>query len=111
MKSEDLSILYKASTIIEANKWRKEIPYINFPNDWDVKIIPNFAGSVIRFIVRKNDIEISVYLDCYDNIGCYGVPYWEIYPHRNDVFRCDMNDTKSLINAINEAIILNTISL
>lgn len=104
MNYEDQRILYKASEIIEADKWRKEIPYINFPNDWNVKIIPNFAGSVIRFLVKKNDIEISVYLDCYDNIGCYGEPYWEIYPHEDDVFRCDMKDTNTLIKAINEAL-------
>lgn len=103
MKHEDQIILHKASEIIEVRKWCVEIPYINFPSEWDVKIIPNFSGSVIRFLVKKNnDIKISVYLDCYDNLGCYGKPYWEIYPHKEDVFRCDMNDTKTLIKAINE---------
>jgi len=107
MKFEEQRILFQASRIIEADKWRIEIPYINFPSDWEVKIIPNFAGSVVRFLVKKNEIEISIYLDCYDALGCYGSPYWEIYPYENDVLRCDMNDTKTLIKSINEALIKN----
>ena len=104
MNSEDRNILYKASNIIDSHKWVKEIPYIKFPTDWDVKIIPNFGGSVVRFIVKKEDLTVSVYLDCYENLGYYGEPYWEIYPYYDDVFRCPMKDVESLIKAIKETI-------
>lgn len=42
----------------------------------------------------------SIYLDCYGRLGCYGSPYWEVYPYEGDVFRCDMSDAEGLLNAI-----------
>lgn len=88
-------------------KWAEEIPYISFPAEWEVRVIPPFGGTIARFWVRpkvgKGDIHCSIYLDCYDVLGCYGEPYWEVYPHDFDVFRCDMNDTESLLNAIKES--------
>lgn len=84
----------------EYGKWTKEIPYLRFQNDWDVKIIPPFCNAVVRFRVAKGSKEVSVYLDCYNLLGMYGGPYWEIYPYEGDTFRCDINDTNKLIKAI-----------
>jgi len=90
--------------LMESEKWRKEIPFIKFKEGWEVKITPNFAGSVIRFLVKYKEKEVSVYLDCYDNLGCEGQPYWEIYPYSNDTFRCYINETDKLLVAINESL-------
>lgn len=87
---------------MEHSKWLKEIPYISFPSEWKVQVSPPFARAVVRFRVRHNDKEVSVYLDCYDYLGCYGEPYWEVYPYEDDVFRCAMNDVESLLKAIEE---------
>ena len=89
---------------MEYEKWVKEIPYMQFPNDWKVQITPPYRGAVVRFMVRKDDMEVSIYLDCYDKLGSYDSPYWEVYPHKGDCFRCDMSDTESLLNAITESL-------
>ena len=105
---EKLTISINMEKEFEWDKWRLEIPFINFPRNWEIKIIPPFSGAVIRFIVKRKDSTvsntISVYLDCYDVLGCYNKPYWEIYPYDNDVFRCDMNDVETLIKAIKHAL-------
>jgi hypothetical protein len=101
---ENYRLPYEYEEMMEHRKWMKEIPYIQFPADWKVQITPPFAGAVVRFRVQKNDAEVSIYLDCYDRLGCYGSPYWEVYPHEGDVFRCDMSDTESLLNAITHSL-------
>ena len=89
----------------EWEKWRYEIPYIKFDKEWEIKVIPPFAGAIVRFIVRSGDSSISVYLDCYDKLGCFGEPYWEMYPHKNgDVYRVRMNNVEELVNQIRESL-------
>lgn len=111
MKDFDKEIeLYRASSIVERTqewrKWIEEIPYISFPAEWEVKIIPPFNRAIVRFIAKHKQTgrECSVYLDCYDELGCFGSPYWEVYPHDKDVFRCPMDDIESLLKAIGESI-------
>ena len=104
MEYEDFNKVYEVERIMEYKKWCGEIPHITFPNDWQVQVIPPFAGAVVRFKIKKGDASVSIYLDCYDRLGCYGQPYWEVYPHENDVFRCDMEDTETLLKAIAESI-------
>ena len=104
MEYSAITKVYEVEEIMEYNKWMKEIPFIKFKSDWEVKITPPFAGAVARFRVRKNGVEISIYLDCYDKLGCFGEPYWGIYPHGEDVFRCKMNDTEALLKAIEESL-------
>ena len=101
---EEFMLPYEYDRQMESSKWQKEIPFIQFPSDWQVKITPPFAGAVVRFRIKKGDAEISIYLDCYDKLGCYGSPYWEVYPHDDDVYRCDMNATNELLEAITYAI-------
>ena len=97
-------IAYKYSDVMEHEKWLKEIPYIRFQSDWDIKVSPPFGGAVVRFLIRKVGAEVSVYLDCYDMLGYVEEPYWEVYPHGSDVARCYMNDTESLIELIKQSI-------
>ena len=67
----------------EYDRWYKEIPYIRFR-------VRNTRGK-----------EISVCLDCYDTLGCYGSPYWEIFPAAdNDIARYAMNDIDGLLKGL-----------
>ena len=90
---------------MEYDRWYVEIPYIRFPAAWEVQIIPPFRGAVVRFKVRNaRGREISVYLDCYDTLGCYGSPYWEIFPAAdNDIARYAMNDIDGLLKGLKAA--------
>lgn len=59
---------------------------------------------MVRYNIQKGKAFVSVYLDCFDNLGVYGEPYWEVYPYDDDIYRCDMKDTKKLLRAINHSI-------
>lgn len=100
---QNIVTIAKYEKIMESGKWISEIPYLNFKPEWQVKVIPPFAGAVIRFIIKNGEKTISVYLDCYNKLGCYNKPYWEIYPYLDDTFRCDMSDTESLLEAITKS--------
>jgi hypothetical protein len=87
--------------LYDARGWCDKIPFIPFKPGWLVKIIPPFAGAVARFLVSTNGREYtSVYLDCYSQLGGWDIPYWEVYPYDGDTFRCEMNETDKLIEAI-----------
>jgi len=85
-------------------KWIGKIPALTFPEDWEVKIIPPFAGALIRFHVFKGEKWVSVYLDVFGRLAPINNPYWEIYPHGDDVYRTDIEDTEGLMNKIAEAL-------
>lgn len=86
-------------------KWIKEIPALEFKKGWRVKVIPPFSGAIARFQVETKDGGwTSVYLDVFENLGYFGEPYWEVYPHDGGVARCAMNDTKKLIKLISQSL-------
>lgn len=88
----------------ELGKWANEIPYIKWPSDWEVKAVPPFTGAIIRYWIKTPRGRVSVYLDCYDLIGYFGEPYWEIYPNIDgDVDRVKMNDVEGLLQCISNA--------
>ena len=93
------------SELMEHKKWTHEIPYLSFPLDWEVKIVPPFSGAVVRFYIKKEKAFVSVYLDCYDLLGYCQEPYWEVHPYTDDVFRCEMNETDKLLTAITRSIL------
>jgi hypothetical protein len=99
---------YEVEELFEYRKWAGEIPFLKFKENWIVKVIPPFCGAVVRFLVADKSeptLTVSCYLDCYENLGCCGEPYWEIYPHDDDVFRCGMDEAEELIEAIEYALI------
>jgi hypothetical protein len=112
MRDESVESMVKrmeARAIVEGQyewrKWMKEIPAINFPSEWNVKIIPPFGGAIARFHVSVGEASVSVYLDCYDELGIVGMPYWELYPdHEGDNYRCDMYETDELIKEIQKSL-------
>lgn len=88
-------------------KWGEKIPYMSMPDYIEFKAIPPFSGTVIRYWFRhkKNfSAWCSVYLDCYDVLGCYNSPYFEVYPYEDDVFRCKIDEVDLLTQAIIETI-------
>ena len=108
----DINIKYELSTQVseefEWYEWVDKIPYINFPERFDVKIVPPVGGAIVRFLIRDKkhkDAIVSVYLDCYEILGIYGEPYWEIYPDIDDsVYRCNMDNVEELIERIAKSI-------
>jgi hypothetical protein len=104
---------YKKKLIVSAEmsrlhrEYAEQIPFISFPSDLKVKIIPPFGGAVVRFLVAKGENEVSVYLDCESNLvtyGAYNKPYWEIYPYQGDTFRCAIDEVDVLIKHIEKAL-------
>lgn len=61
-------------------KHGSEAPTFNFPVEWGVKIIPPFAGALMRFTVTVGTAQVSIYYDPLCKLGCMNNPYWEIYP-------------------------------
>jgi hypothetical protein len=106
-------LLVSRLMIENKEKWRDwiyKIPYLNFPEKYQVKLIPPYCGAMVRFFIKnpKTDKQVSIYLDCFERIGFYSTDdenkeYWELYPDDDDdVFRCGMNETEILMNKIKE---------
>jgi len=96
----------RRSDVEHNENWNKiipEIPTLKFKQEWDVKIIPPFAGAIIRFMIFKEGVQVcSVYLDWYDRLGMCGEPYYELYPFENDVKRYSLNETEELLKDIED---------
>ena len=108
---DDWKPLYKARALVETvyewRKWHGELPYIQFPSDWLVKAIPPFGGAVVRYNIKhkyKPDSFVSVYLDCYDELGIVGEPYWEVYPIDDTCERCSMLEIDKLLELISTSL-------
>lgn len=88
----------------EWHRWMAEIPFIEFPVGWKIKMVPPFGGAVVRFKVilpGVADVDVvSVYLDCYSRLAMRRDPYWEVYPYKSDVGRCEMNEIDKLLEMI-----------
>lgn len=107
MSSRDMDVTMARYKVEDAQKWREEIatmPFIQFPADWQIQIIPPFSDAVVRFRVRRADgEERSIYLDSRCSLGYWAVideAYWEVYPYRGDVGRCAKNDIPELLRMI-----------
>lgn len=92
---------YQRINVENNQKWGKEIehiPFIQFPLDWKIQVIPPFGDAVVRFRVQLPcGTEKSIYLDSRDSLGCFGEPYWEVYPVQDDVGRCERADIEQLL--------------
>jgi len=103
-----MSVLKRAAVESEEG-WREKVlptmPFIKFPDGWEIKIIPPIQGATTRFIAKIEGIEISVYSDHFENLGCYGKPYWEIHPIGGDVARYDLDKPDEMILGICESVV------
>ena len=104
----DVSLEYDVT--FETRRIARDVPAIQFPGDWKVKILPPFSGASVRFYVEKDELSVSVYLDCFQMLGVYNEePYWEVYPTRTsegdwDIARCSMEDVEQLLSIITQAL-------
>ena len=108
MQVVDERTLCLSMYVIETGqRWREEIdrvPYIQFPADWKIQVIPPFGDAVVRFKVKLPDgSDKSIYLDVRGSLGYFGgEPYWEVYPYGGYVGRCGIKDTEELLRMIAE---------
>ena len=96
----DLAKRYSQS--FELRKWTEKVKNVKYPDDWKITPIPSFGGAVLRFLVNDR---VSVYLDCYEQLGCMGEPYWEIYPNSAGTNeRFVLGHEKEMIKSINKVL-------
>ena len=72
-----------------------------------MRVIPPFGDAVVRIQVKlPSGNRKSIYLDSRNSLGIWGgsldkpEPYWEVYPVRGDIGRCDQCDTDRLMELI-----------
>ena len=92
----------KVESFYEYRKWIKEIDFFEIPNGWKFKPVPPFAGAVCRFGLQVGKVSYSIYLDCYDELGFVGEPYWEVFEIDGDVKRFGIKQQKELIDCISK---------
>lgn len=113
MKDLTDSPMVRRYRIEEEQNWKGEInhiPFLTFRSDWQVRVIPPFGDAVVRFQVMLPSGNMkSVYLDSRNSLGLWGNAtkdadgrYWEVYPYRGDVGRCDCKDTLMLMEMIQD---------
>lgn len=102
---EEMMIISKYESLQECRKWAAIIPSLHFEKEWDVKIIPPFAGALIRFTIDYNGKHVSVYLDGYSELGwMYNdndepIPYFEYYDGE-ECYRYYMNESEKMMEDI-----------
>lgn len=76
-------------------------PRLRFPAEFEIEILPPFAGALFRFRVWAGETWVSVYCDDIDAFGSMGRPYYEIYPdERDDTRRFWPDETEAMMIAI-----------
>jgi hypothetical protein len=105
----DMELTVTRYKVEDAQKWREEVqtlPFISFPAEWQIQIIPPFSDAVVRFRVKlPSGSEKSIYLDKRNSLGYWktvGEGYWEVHPYRGDVGRCDTKDIPELLRMIGD---------
>jgi len=92
----------KRSEIEQAERWgdfQEHKPFIELKPGWKIRVTPAFGGAIFRFRLESPaGNEYSVYFDAFDRLGIYGAPYYELFPHENDVFRSD--SIKAILDAV-----------
>lgn len=98
-------ILSKAEQIHDFRGWANRLPTFHFDKEWDVKIIPPFAGAIIRFTIDYKNKHVSVYFDGYSELGYVcneeekPIPYFEYYDGE-DTYRYCLNEADKMMDDI-----------
>jgi hypothetical protein len=76
-------------------EWHKvDIPELEFPAGWKVKLVPPFAGAMARMVItNQHDAKVSVYFDAHGALGAMDQPYWETYPVGGTLYPHEGEDT------------------
>jgi len=83
------------------DKWIHKMPFIQFPANWQIRIIPPAGGAFVRFHVKlPSGLVKSVYFDALSRLGGMDEPYWEVYPYEGDCGRCFADEIPELLRMI-----------
>lgn len=102
--------LFARYKIEHQEKWREwcdKMPQLQFDSDWNVRIIPPFAGALTRFNITKGDKGVSVYFDAYSSLGWMydendkPIPYFEVY-NNFSTQRYYLNETDKMMADIRD---------
>lgn len=96
---------YEIDDEMEYDKWMVGLPFIQWPANYLIKVIPPFGAKVIRFWLKTADTqhELSIYLDGYNYSGCMPWPHYEVYGGEvGDVSRCKWDDIEGLKRIVHE---------
>lgn len=102
---EEAMIISRYESLQECRGWAAKIPAFHFEKEWDVKIIPPFAGALIRFTIDYNGKHVSVYFDGYSELGYMyddndnPIPYFEYYDGE-DIHRYYMDESEQMMEDI-----------
>lgn len=86
-----------------------EIPPLRFKPEWDVRILPPFGGTMMRFFVDCNGRHVSVFCDFFSKVSLSDEPYWEMYPRHyrdadgrlvTDYVQFPIADTEGLMRCV-----------
>ncbi len=90
----------------ESMEWIDKIPWIRWPNGWDVKAIFPFAGVMVRYLVRDPETgsEVSIFLDCHKSLTIHA-PCWEVYAYGDNTMQCEIDDVDTLLSIIRRSLI------
>lgn len=95
----------KVEQIREYRKWANKMPVFHFDKEWDVKIIPPFAGALTRFTISYNGKWVSVYFDAYSALGWVyddednPLPYFECYNGEN-TYRYLLDESEQMMRDV-----------
>lgn len=98
-------MLSKVEQMHDFRGWARKLPAFHFDKEWDVKIIPPFAGAIIRFVIDYNEKHVSVYFDAYSELGWMydkdeqPIPYFEYYDGV-DAHRYYLDESEQMMNDI-----------
>lgn len=90
--------------------WAKAIPFLRFRNDWEVQIVPPVNDATTRFVIRKDDIYVSVYFDANSQLGYMydddgkPIPYFEAIATNGFEGRYLLNETDQMMDDIANAL-------
>ena len=72
---------YEVERAEDWHSWIDKIQPFELRQGYTIKVIPPFAGAVIRFHIGhiSSDRTVSIYFDGFDNLGVVGYPYYEAY--------------------------------
>lgn len=86
----------------------QHMPTLYFPSHWGVMVLPPWGGATVRMYIKSGDKTVSVYLDCDDNLGYMGEPYWEVYDGYNETRCCLAEGAEALLDLIGKALETDT---
>lgn len=93
---------YELEKGLEYKRWMKELPFMEIPAGFKIKVVPPFHGAVVRFWIQKVgsvDMQdsVSVYFDSANVLGWMEHPYWEAYPIDGECQRYFVGEEEKMI--------------